>query len=64
MPAFGGRIGAPEVWKLVAYVRSMSGLVRNDAAPGRQDAMRVKEPEMSTPRREPRVTTTPRGDNR
>ena len=64
MPAFGGRVGAAEVWKLVAYVRSMSGLVRNDAAPARQDAMRVKEPEMSTPRREPRVTTTPRGEPR
>jgi cytochrome c oxidase cbb3-type subunit 3 len=64
MPAFGGRIGPPEVWKLVAYVRSMSGLVPNDAAPGRQDAMRVKEPEMSTPRREPRATTTPRGETR
>jgi cytochrome c oxidase cbb3-type subunit 3 len=62
MPAFGGRLGAAEVWKLVAYVRSMSGLVRNDAAPGRQDAMRVKEPEMSTPRQEPRATTPPRGE--
>ena len=62
MPAFGGRIGNAEVWKLVAYVRSMSALVPNDAAPGRQDAMRVKEPEMSTPRREPRATTTPKGE--
>jgi cytochrome c oxidase cbb3-type subunit III len=64
MPAYGGRLGAAEVWKLVAYVRSMSGLVRNDAAPGRQDAMRVKEPEMSTPRREPRASNTPRGEPR
>lgn len=62
MPAWGGRLGNPEVWKLVAYVRSMSALVPNDAAPGRQDAMRVKEPEMSTPRQEPRATTTPGGE--
>lgn len=39
MPAFGGHIPNEQVWKLVAYVRSMSGLVPQDAAPGRNDAL-------------------------
>ena len=33
MPAFGGRIPEQELWQLVAYVESMSGQVRKDAAP-------------------------------
>jgi cytochrome c oxidase cbb3-type subunit 3 len=45
MPAFGGRIPADQVAQLVAYVRSLSGLVRADAAPGRDDHMRVKPSE-------------------
>jgi cytochrome c oxidase cbb3-type subunit 3 len=63
MPAFGKRLGSAEVWKLVAYVRSMSALVPNDAAPGRRDAMHVKEPEMSTPRQAPRSTIPPPGES-
>lgn len=45
MPAFGSRIPADQVWQIVAYVRSMSGHVRRDAAPGRADEMQVTEPE-------------------
>jgi len=37
MPSFAGKIPEGQVWQLVAYVRSMSGLVRSDAAPGRND---------------------------
>ena len=40
MPAWGGRLPADQVWKLVAYVRSMSGLARFDAAPSRNDHMK------------------------
>ena len=53
MPAFGGRIPDQQVWQLVAYVRSMSGQLRGDVRPGRDDHMRVKESEMAR-RPEPR----------
>ena len=45
MPAFRGRISEDEVWQLVAYVRSMSGFARKDAAPGRADALYPGKPE-------------------
>jgi cytochrome c oxidase cbb3-type subunit 3 len=45
MPAFGEKIPPDQVWQLVAYVRSLSGLVRADVAPGRSDHMRMKESE-------------------
>ena len=57
MPAFGGKIPDQQLWQLVAYVRSMSGLARADAAPGRADAMQAGEPETrrdaTRPRPEP-----------
>jgi cytochrome c oxidase cbb3-type subunit 3 len=40
MPSWGGRIPDHQVWQLVAFVRSMSGQARTDAAPGRSDHMR------------------------
>ena len=45
MPSFGGHIPDNEVWELVAYVRSMSGLVPKDAAPGRNDDIQSKKSE-------------------
>jgi cytochrome c oxidase cbb3-type subunit 3 len=45
MPSFRGRIQEEQVWQLVAYVRSMSGLMPADAAPGRSDSIAAKEPE-------------------
>ncbi len=51
MPSFAGRIPDEQVWQLVAYIRSMSGLVRADVAPGRSDSLSPgREPET---RREP-----------
>ena len=35
MPSFRGKIPDQQVWELVAYVRSMSGLLRQDVAPPR-----------------------------
>jgi cytochrome c oxidase cbb3-type subunit 3 len=37
MPAFGDKATTDEIWKLAAYVRSMSGLVASDVAPARND---------------------------
>ena len=56
MPAFGGKLSNDQVWQLVAYVRSLSGLVRQDAASGRSDHMQVKKPEMETDREIPTST--------
>jgi cytochrome c oxidase cbb3-type subunit III len=44
MPAWGGRLPEEHVWKLVAFVRSMSGLAPFDAAPARQDHMQSAPP--------------------
>jgi cytochrome c oxidase cbb3-type subunit 3 len=60
MPAFGGRIAEKEVWELVAYVRSLSGLVSQQAAPNRADAMQVKPPESEAKRQPPLEVSTPR----
>jgi cytochrome c oxidase cbb3-type subunit III len=56
MPAFGGRIPDQQVWQLVAYVQSMSGQVPKDAAPGRDDAVSAKQPELRQERAQPRQT--------
>jgi cytochrome c oxidase cbb3-type subunit 3 len=53
MPSFSGKIPASQVWQIVAYVRSMSGQVSKDAAPGRSDHMSGKKPEQSTEKEKP-----------
>jgi cytochrome c oxidase cbb3-type subunit 3 len=44
MPAFGGRIPERQLWQIVAYVRSLSGLNKDeDTPPGpQQSAMKTK----------------------
>ena len=59
MPAFGGKLSNQQIWQLVAYVRSLSGLGRKDVKPTRNDAMTEKESEVRRPPREPRPSTTP-----
>jgi cytochrome c oxidase cbb3-type subunit 3 len=49
MPSFRRRLADYQVWQLVAYVRSLSGLAPIDAAPGRDDHMAVRPPESRTP---------------
>jgi cytochrome c len=44
MPAFRGKIAEAQAWQLAAYVRSLSGLVPTNAAPGRADHMESKTP--------------------
>jgi cytochrome c oxidase cbb3-type subunit 3 len=39
MPSFRGKIPEQQVWELVAYVRSMSGLLRQDVPSARSDHM-------------------------
>lgn len=45
MPSFGGHIPDDQVWRLVAYVRSMGGAVRSDVAPSRTDSLYSGKPE-------------------
>jgi cytochrome c oxidase cbb3-type subunit 3 len=54
MPAFGGKLATTQVWQLVAYVRSLSGWLRKDVAPGRDDAMQATPQEQATTEQEPR----------
>lgn len=50
MPAWGTRLTSDQIWKLTAYVTSMSGRLAKDVAPGRQDAMQARTQEQGTPR--------------
>ena len=54
MPAFGTLIPESQVWQLVAYVRSMSGQLRSDVAPGRNDDMQTGPPESRQDRAQPK----------
>jgi cytochrome c oxidase cbb3-type subunit 3 len=54
MPAFHGKLPDYEVWQIVAYVRSLSGQVPKNVAPGRDDDMQTKEPENSKDRELPK----------
>lgn len=45
MPSFRGRIPEAQAWQLVAYVRSLSGLVPKQAATNRSDTMEGAPPE-------------------
>ena len=53
MPSFRNRIAEYQAWEIVAYVRSLSGLLPADVAPNRRDAMQVKPAESSMPRQTP-----------
>jgi cytochrome c oxidase cbb3-type subunit 3 len=46
------------VWQLAAYIRSMSGRVRKDVAPGRADAMQATAQEQATTEQRPVESTT------
>jgi cytochrome c oxidase cbb3-type subunit 3 len=45
MPSFRGRIPEEQAWQLVAYVRSLSGLVPGDSATNRADTLAGGQPE-------------------
>jgi cytochrome c oxidase cbb3-type subunit III len=48
MPSFRGKISDHQAMQLAAYVRSMSGLLAKDVAPGRTDRLSAKKPESAT----------------
>ena len=53
MPSFRGKLTDQQVWELVAYVRSLSGLTRWDAMSSRSDHM------MATPEQEMQTKSKP-----
>jgi cytochrome c oxidase cbb3-type subunit 3 len=57
MPSFGGRLPAYQLWQLTAYVRSLSGLVPSDAAPGRDDDLQGPPSEQSRQSEKPKDAT-------
>jgi cytochrome c oxidase cbb3-type subunit III len=59
MPAFGGKISDQQAMQIAAYVRSMSGLLPKDVAPGRTDHLSAKKPESSTEQLTPKASAPP-----
>jgi len=60
MPTFGGRIPAYQIWWLVAYFRSMSGLISGGASPSRGDQMKSGKPEGSREQAKPENSSLPK----
>ena len=48
MPSFRDRVPDFQIWQLAAYVRSLSGQLRKDAAPTRDDHLQGRPPESMT----------------
>lgn len=64
MPAWGGKIPEYQVWELVAYVRSLGGLLPKSVAPGRSDDMSAEPVENTFPKGSGKPTTgEPAGSN-
>jgi cytochrome c oxidase cbb3-type subunit 3 len=59
MPSFKYRLSNQQIWQLVAYVRSLSGLNPKGARSGRDEHMQVKPAEMQTPNAHPKNTVRP-----
>jgi cytochrome c oxidase cbb3-type subunit 3 len=53
MPSFRNRIPQYQTWEIVAYVRSLSGLLPKGVSPSRTDEINVKPSESSTPMQTP-----------
>jgi cytochrome c oxidase cbb3-type subunit 3 len=61
MPSFKGRLTDNQVWQVVAYVRSLSGLANPQAASGRSDDMQAQPPPNSMPKPATTQSFTPPG---
>ena len=59
MPSFRGRIPTQQVWQLTAYVRSLSGQLHKDVAPGRSDHMKLSPSPQSTQEEQPQPSSLP-----
>lgn len=59
MPSFRGKIPDSQVWQIVAYVRSLSGMAPKAAAPSRSDHMSAKPSEQEMPKKKPIDSSRP-----
>ena len=57
MPSWGNRLSNDQIWRLVGYVRSMSGQLRKDVAPTRNDDMFYGPSEQRAKELKPRNAT-------
>lgn len=64
MPSWKYRLTNKQIWQLVAYVRSLSGLTPKGARPARDDNMTVKPAPNQTPNAKPRNTGLPGASQR
>jgi len=70
MPSFRGKIPENQIWQIVAYIRSLSGLLPKDVASGRDDDMRSKPDEQNMEKQTPNTGhyspggDMPSGDNK
>lgn len=53
MPSFRGKIPDNQIWQIAGYVRSLSGNVAQDAAPGRNDDLNAHPAENRTEKQAP-----------
>jgi cytochrome c oxidase cbb3-type subunit III len=60
MPSFRGKISEDQIWEIVAYVRSLSGLANQWAANSRDDHMKGAPPPNSVPEGTPHESSQPR----
>jgi cytochrome c oxidase cbb3-type subunit 3 len=59
MPSWRGRFGNDQVWQIVAYVRSLSGLQRKDVRPSRDDHSGAVPDEQNRNRQKPKLSFEP-----
>ena len=60
MPAWEYSLSNQQIWELVAFIRSLSGLEPKGARPARSDHMMVSPAPQQTPNAKPRTTVVPR----
>lgn len=58
MPSWRDRLNEQQVWEIVAYVRSLSGLTPKGARSARDDHMMAKPAEAQTPNAKPKQSTS------
>jgi cytochrome c oxidase cbb3-type subunit 3 len=59
MPSFGGKIPDDQIWQLVAYVRSLGGLLRKDVRATRSDHMSVHPSDQARDPQKPKSVNRP-----
>jgi cytochrome c oxidase cbb3-type subunit III len=64
MPSWKYRLTNKQIWELVAYVRSLSGLTPKGARGGRSDHMMVKPAPQQTPNAKPKNSGLPGASQR